>query len=301
MIKLPIFGVWKTAKYFKVHRLVLEAFYGLSPLGVNHKDGNKANNSLGNLEYVSQGENNRHAYRIGLKDPSNRKLTKKDVIEIKNLIARGVMQKDVAERFRVRYQTIQKIRKGETWALIWPLIFLFSPLAVAHPIDMEAIAQIESGNNRKAVGDSGEIGLYQISQIVLKHFNQVHNGKPKKSPYDLKYKVDDEKHLTDGGEIDWKYIGDFEPEDLKHPMYNSEVANWYMNWLYDRCWTVKDTLIAWNMGIGRWRDWKTNTLNCEGYKLESGQCATRSIDNRLPKVTKEYLKKYVEITGEDLL
>ncbi|MAF25364.1 hypothetical protein CL634_07295 [bacterium] len=54
--------------YRRVHRLVLEAFVGPCPEGleVNHKDGNKGNNHLTNLEYVSSRENKHHAYLIGL-------------------------------------------------------------------------------------------------------------------------------------------------------------------------------------------------------------------------------------------
>lgn len=40
-----------------VHRIVLEAFTGFSIKEVDHKDRNKANNCLSNLEYVSHKEN----------------------------------------------------------------------------------------------------------------------------------------------------------------------------------------------------------------------------------------------------
>lgn len=47
-----------------VHRMVMAAFCGKSTLEVNHKDGDKGNNSVENLEYVSHSENIRHSYRI---------------------------------------------------------------------------------------------------------------------------------------------------------------------------------------------------------------------------------------------
>lgn len=51
----------------KVHRLVAEAFiYPYCGEQVNHKDGNKQNNSVDNLEWCNGSENMIHAYRSGL-------------------------------------------------------------------------------------------------------------------------------------------------------------------------------------------------------------------------------------------
>lgn len=49
-----------------VHRLVAFAFIGEPPDGceVNHKDGNKENNRLSNLEYVTKSENSLHSYHV---------------------------------------------------------------------------------------------------------------------------------------------------------------------------------------------------------------------------------------------
>lgn len=57
-----------------VHRLVAEAFLGLdasSAMVVNHKDGNKSNNHVDNLEVITQSENIKHAYAKGLLKKTN--------------------------------------------------------------------------------------------------------------------------------------------------------------------------------------------------------------------------------------
>lgn len=52
-----------------VHRLVASTFIE-NPIGlpqINHKDGDKSNNTVGNLEWVTQGGNNRHAIKTNLR------------------------------------------------------------------------------------------------------------------------------------------------------------------------------------------------------------------------------------------
>lgn len=53
-----------------VHRLVAEAWLTGRNETVNHKDGNKLNNNVTNLEWVSHSDNLRHAFATGLKFPS---------------------------------------------------------------------------------------------------------------------------------------------------------------------------------------------------------------------------------------
>ncbi len=73
----PMYHVelWKDNKraVMMIHRLVAETFVP-NPDGkpqVNHKDGNRANNSVENLEWVTRSENSTHAYQTGLAKPKN--------------------------------------------------------------------------------------------------------------------------------------------------------------------------------------------------------------------------------------
>ena len=50
------------------HHIITEYHFGTRPLNicVNHKDGNKLNNNIDNLEYVTWAENTKHSYKTGL-------------------------------------------------------------------------------------------------------------------------------------------------------------------------------------------------------------------------------------------
>lgn len=54
-------------KNLLIHRLVMAAFCGSQKYQVNHKDGDKENNTLKNLEYVTASQNQRHSVSTGLR------------------------------------------------------------------------------------------------------------------------------------------------------------------------------------------------------------------------------------------
>lgn len=62
-----------------IHRLVANAFIinGFNAPCVNHKDGNKANNHVSNLEWCTYSENELHSYRVLGKTPVVNRLGKK--------------------------------------------------------------------------------------------------------------------------------------------------------------------------------------------------------------------------------
>lgn len=111
-------------KMFSVHRLVMFAFYGISDLQVNHKNGDKSDNRIENLEYVTQTENNIHALKTGLRKMQkgesryNSKLTKKDVIFIRKMLKTKQMTgTSLADKFDVSVSLISNIKRNLTWKI----------------------------------------------------------------------------------------------------------------------------------------------------------------------------------------
>lgn len=86
--RVPLTNREHIKKYYLVHRLVAENFIE-NPKKlpqVNHKDGNKANNVLTNLEWCTASFNLKHAIETGLRI-SNKKLAN-EIEELKDRIKR---------------------------------------------------------------------------------------------------------------------------------------------------------------------------------------------------------------------
>lgn len=117
---------WPRDLTIKVHILVALAFLGAPPEGheVNHKDGNRMNPRLDNLEYLTRGKNLEHAYRVlgrakvCMKGETNAKakLSNEQVLDIRRrYIPRKVSQQSLADEFGVTQAMIGFIVRGENW------------------------------------------------------------------------------------------------------------------------------------------------------------------------------------------
>jgi hypothetical protein len=112
------------SKTFRVHRLVMMVFQPIDnpeDYEVNHKDGNKKNNQLSNLEWCTASENQKHAFANGLQKPrrgsrSNwAKLSEQDIQKIFTLREEGLTQREIGEYFNCSPSNIGYILRGKTW------------------------------------------------------------------------------------------------------------------------------------------------------------------------------------------
>lgn len=101
-----------------VHRLVASAFV-VNPDAktvVNHKDGNKRNNTAPNLEWVTRAENEAHALANGLKAAGERngktKLSDVALADVRQRLAAGESLTGIAAVHRVTPQLIWQIKTG---------------------------------------------------------------------------------------------------------------------------------------------------------------------------------------------
>lgn len=109
----------KKQRHRLIHRLVMAAFHGQSKLEVNHKNGDKKDNRLENLEYVTPKQNGEHASRTGLMPRGERqafaKLTEAAVREIRLQFESGINYRVIAERHKIHPMNIYLIVNRKTW------------------------------------------------------------------------------------------------------------------------------------------------------------------------------------------
>ena len=108
-------------KWISIHRLVATTFIP-NPYNkpeVNHIDGNKSNNCVFNLEWVTCSENQKHAYKIGLHKPvinekhGRCKLTNNDVLVIHGLYLNYSL-KFIEKCYDIGQSQIYRLINGES-------------------------------------------------------------------------------------------------------------------------------------------------------------------------------------------
>jgi len=117
------FKIDKTETKLRAHRIVAQTFIpnpNNYPV-INHKDGNKLNNNIDNLEWCTEAYNTKHAWDNGLirglrgEENGRAKTTEKQVVLIKKFIRKGLTSKEISEKLDLPKNIVDKIRCGKTW------------------------------------------------------------------------------------------------------------------------------------------------------------------------------------------
>ncbi len=134
---------------------------------------------------------------------------------------------------------------------------------------VEAVIQVESGDNSNAVSPKGAIGLMQITPICYQEFNDNVDWWDTDRAFDLQEEAN--------GSVTTLLIGRTS-NVLYLPKANKVVGTWYLHRLQDHygCKTIEEILAGYNGGPTR--------LRKHNYDI-----------SKMPKETREYVKKVMEI------
>ena len=110
-------------RIFRVHRLVAKAFIENSDNlpQVNHKDCDKLNNHIDNLEWCDNQYNHNHKMKNGLNVTLKgsrhgmAKINEDDVREIKHLLSVGYSHNEISNLMGVNTGTVSMIKNGKQW------------------------------------------------------------------------------------------------------------------------------------------------------------------------------------------
>lgn len=103
-----------------IHRLVLEAFAGPCPAGMEacHNNGNHFDNRLKNLRWDTHSENTYDSLRHGTFSVA--RLTQQQVQQIMVDCDSGQqLQREIATKYGVKQSTVSRIANHRTWKHLW--------------------------------------------------------------------------------------------------------------------------------------------------------------------------------------
>jgi hypothetical protein len=108
------------SKKFMVHRLIALTFLNKNnKMQVNHKDGNKLNNKVTNLEWCTSSLNIKHAYKNKLiKQPNGEnhfrsKISNEQYKELLSLIQKGLKLKEISKKYNISESYVCHIKNGK--------------------------------------------------------------------------------------------------------------------------------------------------------------------------------------------
>lgn len=125
LLKNGYYAIGIKNKLFYLHRLLAQSFIP-NPFNkkcINHKDGNKLNNNIDNLEWCTYKENNIHGFKNGFnhgtsyygEDNNAAKVTNEQVLQIRK--TKGLL-KDIGKQFGLSVSQVWSIKNFQSWSHI---------------------------------------------------------------------------------------------------------------------------------------------------------------------------------------
>lgn len=160
-------------KSYYIHVLMLCTYDvdNRDSMTVNHENGDKLNNTLENLKWMTHRDNMKHAIRTGLIS-NKQSLTESDVHNICKLLQEGVSRKNVSSMTGFNIRTIEGICSGYNWKDISTQYIIPKRNTVYKSTDIETIHEIcdliSKGATNKEVHIKTNIHISTINSIRRK-------------------------------------------------------------------------------------------------------------------------------------
>lgn len=105
----------RKTKRVAIHILLMETFVGKRPEGytINHKDGNKINNKLENLEYCTKSENSYHACLFGLSDCKLNEWQRRIIKRCRHIRGSSII---FSKAWNIGVEAVRRVWRNETWS-----------------------------------------------------------------------------------------------------------------------------------------------------------------------------------------
>lgn len=150
------------SKSFIVHRLVASTFLGdITNMVINHKDGDKLNNSVQNLEIVSSLNNSLHScYILG----NNLKLTTDQVLGVVQMYNNGVNMSEIGKIYHVKRRVVNAVLLGKTWSHITGITYTKSS---GIKLDKKQVIEIIKSYHQNGMTTKQISNIYLISKATV--------------------------------------------------------------------------------------------------------------------------------------